>query len=280
MTLTGAAKLAGVMGWPVSHSLSPRLHGYWLQEYGIDGAYVPLAVKPDDFQTAVRALPKLGFQGANVTVPHKEAALAAVDELSAEAKVIGAVNTIVVRPDGRLFGTCTDGVGFLANLRDFQANWSPLGKSVAVLGAGGAAKAIAWTLVANGASVRIINRTPARADELAASLGKKATAIRWEQSAQALEDVDLLVNTTTLGMKGQGRLELDLGPLPGNAIVTDIVYNPLQTDLLVRAAARGNPVVDGIGMLLHQARVGFAAWFGREAEVTPALRKHVLAGLP
>lgn len=279
MTLTGAARLAGVMGWPVSHSLSPRLHGYWLQEYGIDGAYVPLAVKPDDFQTAVRALPKLGFAGVNVTVPHKEAALAAVDDASPEATAIGAVNTIVVRPDGRLFGTCTDGAGFLANLRDSRPNWSPLEKLVAVLGAGGAAKAIAWTLVSNGATVRIINRTPTRADELAASLGKKATAVPWEQAAGALEDVDLLVNTTTMGMKGQGRLDLDLGPLPDDAIVTDIVYNPLQTDLLARAAARGNPVVDGLGMLLHQARAGFQAWFGREPAVTPALRQHVLAGL-
>ena len=279
MTLIGAARLAGVMGWPVSHSLSPRLHGFWLAQYGIDGAYVPLAVRPENFAEALRGLAKLGFAGANVTVPHKEAALAAVDDATAEARALGAVNTIVVGADGRLFGSNTDGGGFLANVRDFFPGWSPVDKTVAVLGAGGAAKAIAWTLCAGGATVRIINRTPGRAEELAYALGSKALAVAWDKCGAAIEDVDLLVNATTLGMKGQPMLEIDLGPLAGDAIVTDVVYAPLQTDLLQRAKARGNPTLDGIGMLLHQARPGFAAWFGREPEVTPELRKFVLAGL-
>ncbi len=279
MRMSGKARVAGVIGWPVAHSLSPRLHGYWLQTYGIDGAYVPMPVAPERFAEALRALSALGFAGANVTVPHKEAALAGVDEATADARAIGAVNTIVVQKDGRLLGSNTDGFGFLANLKDFLPDWSPRGKVAAILGAGGSAKSIAWTLLSAGASrVLIINRTPERAQDLAKSLGSNATAVRWDQSNAALEECDLLVNSTTLGMRGHPPLEVDLGPLSGDAVVADIVYAPLETDLLVRARARGNPAVDGIGMLLHQARPGFAAWFGREPEVTPEVRAFVLAG--
>lgn len=279
MAISGKARVAGVMGWPVGHSLSPRLHGFWLQKYEIDGAYVPMAVAPERIGDAIRALPALGFAGANVTVPHKEAALATVDEATVDARAIGAVNTIMVQKDGRLLGTNTDGFGFLANVKDFLPAWTPRGKVAAILGAGGAAKSIAWTLLAHGASrVFVINRTPERARDLATALGGRATAVRWDDSTAALEPCDLLVNSTTLGMRGQPPLEIDLGPLSGEAVVADIVYAPLETDLLVRARARGNPAVDGIGMLLHQARPGFAAWFGREPEVTPEVRSFVLAG--
>ena len=280
MILSGKARIAGVMGWPVSHSLSPRLHGFWIERHQLDATYIPMSVSPDKFAAALRALPALGVAGANVTVPHKEAALATVDDVTADARALGAVNTVVVQKNGTLLGSNTDGQGFLANLRDFVPGWSVRGKRVAILGAGGAAKAIAWTLHSEGADeVRIVNRTPERAKALAASLGKRARAVDWESCDDALEDAGLLVNATTLGMKGQPRLEIELGPLPGDAIVADIVYNPLETDLLLRARARGNPTVDGIGMLLHQARAGFTAWFGVEPVVDKALRDFVLAGL-
>ncbi len=280
MILSAKARVAGVMGWPVSHSLSPRLHGFWIERHQLDAAYLPMPVPPEKFAAALRALPALGFAGANVTVPHKETALATVDDATAEARALGAVNTVVVQKNGTLLGSNTDGQGFLANLHDFVPGWSARGKRVAILGAGGAAKAIAWTLHAEGADeVRIVNRTPERAKALAASLGKRARAVEWESCAGALEDAGLLINATTLGMKGQPLLGIELGPLPGDAVVADIVYNPLDTDLLLRARARGNPIVDGIGMLLHQARAGFTAWFGTEPVVDKALRDFVLAGL-
>lgn len=279
MAISGKARVAGVMGWPVGHSLSPRLNGFWLQRYDIDGAYIPLSVPPERFTEALRALPALGFAGANVTVPHKELALAAVDDATVDARAIGAVNTIVVQKDGRLLGSNTDGFGFLANLKDFLPAWSPRAKVAAILGAGGAARSIAWTLLAHGTSrVFIVNRTLERAQELCGALGARATPMAWDAATPALEQCDLLVNSTTLGMRGQPPLEIDLGPLSGEAVVADIVYAPLETDLLVRARARGNPAVDGIGMLLHQARPGFAAWFGREPDVTAEVRAFVLAG--
>jgi shikimate dehydrogenase len=279
MILSGKARVAGVMGWPVSHSLSPRLHGFWIERHQLDATYVPMAVPPEKFAAALRALPALGFAGANVTVPHKEAALATVDEATAEARAVGAVNTVVVQKNGSLLGSNTDGHGFLANLRDFLPTWNARGKRIVILGAGGAAKAIAWTLYAEGAEIRIVNRTPARADDLVASLGNRARSVAWDSCAAAFEDAAMLVNSTTLGMKGQPRLEVDLGPLAADAIVVDIVYNPLDTDLLLRARQRGNPTVDGIGMLLHQARAGFTAWFGQEPVVDKELRDFVLAGL-
>ena len=267
------------MGWPVSHSLSPRLHGYWLRQYGIDGAYLPLAVDPAGFEDAVRGLAALGFRGANVTVPHKEAAFAAMDRLSETAKRLGAVNTIVVEDDG-LFGDNTDGFGFLENLRAGAPGLDIAGRPVTVLGAGGAARAVVAALTdAGAAAVRIVNRTVARTDALAADLGGPIVAFGWDAAAAALADAALLVNTTSLGMDGQPPLELDLGALPTDTVVTDIVYNPLETPLLAAARMRGNAAVDGLGMLLHQARPGFEAWFGRAPEVTAELRSHVLAGL-
>ncbi|MEQ9554318.1 MAG: shikimate dehydrogenase [Rhodospirillales bacterium] len=280
MTMTGRAKLAGVMGWPVSHSLSPVLHGHWLDSLGIDGAYVPLAVAPENFAPALAALANMGFRGVNVTVPHKEAALAAVDTADALARRIGAVNTVIVGDDGKLTGTNTDGFGFLENLKEGAPGWNPGQGPAVVLGAGGAARAVVVALIDAGVpEIRLINRTRARADRIAQDLGGPVTVHDWEDRAAVLADADLLVNTTTLGMTGKDPLDISLDALPAAALVNDIVYAPLETNLLAAARARGNPVVDGLGMLLHQARPGFEAWFGQAPQVTPDLRARILAHL-
>jgi shikimate dehydrogenase len=285
MTISGKAKLAGVMGWPIGHSRSPRLHGYWLERYGVDGAYVPLAVAPERAEQAIRALPALGFRGCNVTVPLKEIAFRTVDRLDPVARRMGAVNTIVVDDDGALVGGNTDGFGFLENLKAGCPEWSAESGPAVVVGAGGAARAVVVALLDAGApEVRLINRTAARAEELAADLGKDlgpdlaVTVVDWVSRETALDGAALLVNTTTQGMAGQPALDLRLDALPASALVNDIVYVPLETPLLAAARARGNRVVDGIGMLLHQARPGFKAWFGVEPEVTPELTRFVLEG--
>lgn len=280
MSLTGKTRLAGVMGWPVTHSLSPRLHGFWLKKYGIDGVYVPLAVRPDDFAEAIRGLPRLGFMGANVTVPHKEVALAAVDLADPLARRIGAVNTIIVRRDGMLEGTNTDGFGFMENLRSAMPRWDVHAAPAAVIGAGGAARALCVALIDAGVpEIRLVNRTGSRAEALASEIGGPFRIVSWKERHFALEGAGLLANATTLGMTGQDPLEIQLSLLPPDAVVTDIVYAPLKTRLLMDAEARGNPWVDGLGMLLHQARPGFSAWFGREPEVTPALRSFMAEAL-
>ena len=274
MIISGKAKLAGVIGWPVSHSRSPRLHGYWLEKHGIDGAYVPLAVPPERLEDAIRALPALGFRGANVTVPHKEAAARIVDRIDPVAKRIGAVNTIVVGEDGLLEGRNTDAYGLITNLRQGAPGWRPESGPALVLGAGGAARAVVAALVAAGVpEVRLHNRTAAKAEALARDIGGPVRVV----GEPALSGAALLVNTTTLGMAGQPPLDLDLAGLPRGAVVTDIVYTPLITPLLAAARARGNPIVDGLGMLLHQAVPGFEAWFGVRPEVTNELRDFVLA---
>jgi shikimate dehydrogenase len=278
MTLTGRARLAGVMGWPVAHSLSPRLHGFWLEQYRIDGAYVPLPVKPERLEAALRALPDLGFAGCNLTIPHKEAALLVLDEVADEARRIGAVNTVRVRQDGSLYGWNTDSEGYAQSLAAALPGWSLAGKPAAVIGAGGAARAVVSALTGLGASeIRLVNRSPGRAQELARALGGPVRTHDWADMAKALRGVELLVNTTTLGMTGQPPLEIDLAPLAREAVVSDIVYAPLETPLLAAARARGHTAVDGLGMLLHQAVSGFEAWFGRRPEVTQALRDFVLA---
>lgn len=279
-TLTGHARLAGVMGWPVAHSRSPRLHGFWLAQHDIDGAYLPLPVRPENLATALKALPALGFAGVNLTVPHKTAAMGLVDRLSDEAKRIGAVNTIVVGADGRLEGSNTDGYGFLAHLKAVAPKWRPASGPVVILGAGGAARAIAVALLDAGVGeLRLVNRTQARAAALAAEFGKRVKAVKWQERATALKDASLLVNSTTLGMTGQPALEIDLKQLPREAVVYDIVYVPLETPLLAAARKRGHVAIDGLGMLLHQALPGFASWFGITPEVTPELREFVLAAL-
>lgn len=272
------------MGWPVGHSLSPRLHGYWLEKYGIDGTYGALPVEPDRFSERLFELAGAGYAGVNVTLPHKEAALHAVHTVSPEARRIGAVNTIVMHPDGTLEGRNTDAFGFLENLKSSRPGRSaaqgPAGGPAVLIGAGGAARAIAWALVNNGApEVRIVNRTLSRAESIARDMGGPCVVRPWEDREGALSGARLLVNATTRGMVGEPPLDLDLSNLPTEALVTDIVYTPLLTPLLGAAAARGNPVVDGLGMLLHQARPGFEAWFGIAPEVTQGLRAHVLEAL-
>ncbi|WP_225770353.1 shikimate dehydrogenase [Inquilinus sp. Marseille-Q2685] len=284
MTLTAKGRLAGVIGWPIGHSRSPQLHGHWLARYAIDGAYVPMAVPPERLEAALRGLAALGFRGCNVTVPHKEAAMALVDELDPPARRIAAVNTIVVREDGSLFGTNTDGFGFLANLQAGAPGWSAGSGPAVVVGAGGAARAVIVALADAGApEIRLANRTRARAEKLAAELGAAElggpiTVVDWADRAAALDGAALLVNTTTEGMVGRPALDMPLDALPADALVNDIVYAPLETPLLAVARARGNPVVDGLGMLLHQARPGFEAWFGVAPTVDAALRSAVLGG--
>ena len=281
MKLTGKAKIAGVMGHPVGHSLSPRLHGYWLDLYKIDGAYVPFEVKPEDLADSLRALPKLGIRGCNLTVPHKETAMQIVDEIEDHARRIGAVNTIVVEDDGRLLARNTDGLGFLENILVNAEGWLPTNGPAVIIGAGGAARALIVALLDAGVpEIRLVNRTRERAENLARELApQQISVVDWENRSECLEDVTLLVNSTTQGMKGQPPLDLNLDRLPQTAVVNDIVYNPLITPLLADARERGNQIVDGLGMLLYQAVPGFEAWFGITPDVTEELRQRVLAGL-
>lgn len=276
--ISGKAKVAGVMGWPVGHSRSPRLHNYWLARHGIDGAYVPLAVAPENLEHAVRGLSALGFAGANVTIPHKEAVMPFLDDLDPAAERIGAVNTIMVQ-DGRLFGRNTDGFGFLENLKAGAPDWrADVGPAV-VIGAGGAAKAVAWALLDAGVpALQIVNRTAARAEALADALGATAQVTAWESRHEALGGAALVVNTSALGMTGHPALDLDVGRMADTTVVNDIVYQPLETPLLAAARARGLTAVEGIGMLLHQGRPGFHAWFGVDPTVDADVRDHVLAG--
>lgn len=279
-TISGAAKLAGVMGWPVKHSRSPQMHGYWLARHDIDGVYVPMAVPAERFADAFRALAALGFAGVNLTAPHKEAALTLVDEIDEIARRIGAVNTVIIRPDGRYEGRNTDAYGFLESLRHDAPGYRPAAGPAVVVGAGGAARAIVAALSDLGApEIRVVNRTLERAEKLASELGGPTRAWGWERGARALDGAALLVNSTILGMAGQPALDLDLARLPLEATVFDIVYVPLETPLLAAARARGNHIVEGLGMLLHQGRPGFRAWFGVDPKVTPALRAFVLSSI-
>ena len=272
---------AGVMGWPVEHSLSPRLHGYWLARHGIDGAYDALAVAPDTLARRLSGLAADGIRGVNLTVPHKQAALGLMASLSPAARAIGAVNTVVVGDDGALSGENTDAFGFMENLRHGAPAWSAASGAAVVIGAGGAARAVCHGLLEAGApEIRLINRTPDRAEALAVMDGARISVQPWAARCEALAGAVLVVNTTSLGMSGQPALDLDLAALPPAALVTDIVYAPLETPLLAAAGRRGNPRVDGLGMLLHQARPGFESWFGVKPEVTADLRAHVLAGTP
>lgn len=269
---------AGVIAWPVRHSLSPRIHGFWLKRHGLAGSYEPLAVPLAIFEPYLRCLLSEGYAGANVSLPHKLSALGLCDRLSERAKRIGAVNTLVFR-DGTIEGDNTDGFGFLENLaQSAPAAWRAADGPAVLLGAGGAARAVVAALLDAGVpSIRLVNRTLARAEELAEAFGAAVEPLDWTGAAAALEGANVLVNSTSLGLEGQPPLDLDLAALPPGALVTDIVYAPLETPLLRAAKARGNPVVDGLGMLLHQARPGFEAWFGVAPEVDAELRAAVLA---
>ena len=283
MRITGRTRLAGIMGWPVAHSRSPALHNFWIEEHGIDGAYVPLPVRPEQLAEALRALPMLGFRGCNLTLPHKQMALSIVDRVEPLAHRIGAMNTVIVMPDGTLEGRNTDVFGFRENLRERAPDWTPTAGPAVVLGAGGAARAVVAALIeARVEEIRIANRTPARAEQLADDLAAPATRMTvhaWDERDAALRDAGILVNTTSLGMAGEPVLKLDLSQLPPTAVVVDIVYVPLETALLVNARQRGHRVIDGLGMLLHQGRPGFEAWFGSPVAVTRELRAAVLTTL-
>lgn len=273
--LSGRARVAGLLGWPVAHSRSPRLHGFWLERHRIDGAYVPLAVPPAALPAAIRGLAAAGFAGCNLTIPHKEVGYALCDDATDEARRIGAVNTLVFR-DGKIHGSSTDGAAFLANLSDHGiAQASP----TLVLGAGGAAREIVAALIDAGASVSITNRTPERLESLL-RLFPALTALPWAARSAALADHALLVNTTAAGMAGQPALDIDLERAPATLAVADIVYVPLVTPLLAAAQRRGLRTVPGLGMLLHQAVPGFAAWFGATPSVDRELFDFVAADCP
>jgi shikimate dehydrogenase len=272
--------MAGVMGWPVMHSRSPKLHNFWLQQYGLPGTYVPLEIKQDRLEHALRALPALNFAGCNLTIPHKEAALGVVDIVDPVARRIGAVNTIVIGPDGQLEGRNTDAYGFISSVCGAYPDWHVGDGPIVVLGAGGGARAVVTALIEAGAQeIWVANRSTERAEALAQEFGPPVAACAWNKRHEVLDQASMLVNTTSLGMLGQPPLEITLQALPFTAIVCDIVYVPLQTPLLAAARQRGNPTVDGLGMLLHQARPGFEAWFGILPEVTPAVRAMMEATL-
>ena len=268
----------GVIGWPISHSLSPRLFSYWLKKYKINGSYKAYAVKKRAVSEILNNMEEVGLVGLNVTVPHKQTVMEYVDQLSDRARKIGAVNTITLEKNGLLFGDNTDGFGFIENLRQNHKDSKAFTGTCIVIGAGGAARAIVATLISVGAKkIYIINRTRGNAEKLAEDIGGPINVLDWGERHDSLAEATFVVNTTTLGMMGKLPLDLTLDALPKNALVNDIVYAPLETQLLINSKNKGNPTVDGIGMLLHQARPGFAAWFGEEPEVTEDLRNHVLA---
>lgn len=272
--------LAGVMGWPVAHSRSPAIHNHWIRQHGLNGSYVLLPVQPERLGDAVRGLRALGFAGCNLTIPHKVAAMALMDRVDPLAARIGAINTIVVEADGTLVGYNNDAYGYIQSLLDAQPDWRADAGPTTVLGAGGAARAILVALAERGAKeIRLCNRSLDKAQALAAEFGAPIKAVPWEQRADALDGCALLVNTTSLGMKGQEPLELSLEKLPSHALVSDIIYVPLETPLLAAARQRGNPTVNGLGMLLNQARPAFERWFGVMPEITPELRRSIEATL-
>ena len=273
-----AVPLAGVIGNPIGHSRSPLMHRHWLRRYGIRGDYVPLQVAESDLPDVIRALPRMGFVGANVTLPHKAAVMQLVDHLSDRAILVGAVNTLIFREDGTIFGDNTDGYGFMANVRASAPEWDPKSGPALVLGAGGAARAIIVALADAGVpQILLTNRTRAKADALKAEFGQRIKVVDWVQAGNAVEDAAIVVNTTSLGMTGQPDLRVPLDGLQPDTIVTDIVYAPLRTTLLQTAEAMGCTTVDGLGMLLHQGVPGFERWFGQRPEVDDALRAAVLA---
>lgn len=270
--------LAAVIGSPIAHSRSPRLHGYWLRRYGIAGHYVPLDVAQADLETVIRALPKAGFVGCNITIPHKEAILALADTVTDRAALIGAANTLVFRKDGRIWADNTDGYGFTANLRQNAPNWTPGDGPAAVIGAGGAARAVIAALLEVGVpEIRLANRTKARAEALRTEFGAKIVVHDWVQAGNMMEDAVTVVNTSSLGMVGKPEFRVPLDALSPRATVTDLVYAPLRTRLLTEAEANGCTVVDGLGMLLHQAVPGFERWFGKKPDVDQEARDAALA---
>jgi len=271
--------LAGVIGSPIAHSRSPALHGFWLRRHGLQGHYIPLDISQADLPEALRILPRLGFVGCNVTIPHKETVLALADIVTDRAALIGAANTLIFRKDGKLHADNTDGIGFMNNLRQEAPHWQPQSGPAVVLGAGGAARAIVSALLDAGVpEVRIANRTRTRAETLRSDFGTRVQVVDWTQVHLRLDDAATVVNTTALGMVGKPELRIPLDHLNPHALATDIVYTPLWTPFLNAAAARGCTTVDGLGMLLHQAVPGFERWFGQRPVVDAETRAAVMAG--
>lgn len=270
--------MAGVMGWPVAHSRSPVIHNHWIQHYKCQGAYGLLPVEPQNLEIAIRGLRALGFAGCNITIPHKVEAMRQMDWIDPLAQRIGAINTIVVQADGALHGFNNDGYGYIQSLRDAQPNWRADAGPVVVLGAGGAARAIIVSLIDQGATeIRLLNRTRAKADALAQEFGSTISALDWHERHEALAGAALLINTTSQGMEHELALDLNLTNLPVQALVSDAIYIPLETPLLAAARQRGNTTVNGLGMLLNQARPAFHAWFGVMPDITPELNKIVIS---
>jgi shikimate dehydrogenase len=270
--------IAGLLGWPVAHSRSPVIHNYWLARYGIPGRYTLFPVPPERLADALVGLAALRMRGCNVTTPHKQAVMPLIDDVDPLARRIGAVNTIVVQDDGSLRGFNNDGNGFVQSIRDAKPDWRPDSGPITVLGAGGAARAVVASLAAQGATeIRVVNRTFERAQELAALLGRPVQALRWEAREEALDGIALLANATKQGMAGKPPLDIGLARLPQAAIVGDLIYTPPETPLLAAARARGNLTVNGLGLLLNQARPAFHAWFGVMPEITPELIRAIEA---
>jgi shikimate dehydrogenase len=275
--MTDRIPLAGVLGHPVAHSRSPRVHRHWLRRYGLPGHYVPLDVVPDDLEEVLRAMPRMGFVGANVTIPHKETALRLCDLVTDRAALVGAVNTLIFREDGRIHGDNTDGYGFLASIRQTAPDWQPKAGPAVVFGAGGASRAVLVALLEAGVpEIRLSNRSRPRAEALRSEFGARIKVHDWVKAGQTLEGAVTVVNATSLGMTGHTAFRVPLDALEPGALVTDLVYRPLETDLLAQARARGCITVDGLGMLLHQAVPGFERWFGHRPEVDGELREAVL----
>lgn len=278
MTELKKIPLAGLIGSPVAHSKSPRLHGHWLKKYGIPGFYIPMDVTQSDLASVIAALPKAGFVGCNVTIPHKENILAIADVVTDRAALIGAANTLIFRKDGRIHADNTDGYGFIANLRQNAPGWAPAEGPAAVIGAGGAARAVVASLLEIGVpEIRIANRTRMRADGLRSEFGAKVVVYDWVQAGNMMEDAATVVNTSSLGMVGKPEFRVPMDALSPKAVVNDLVYAPLRTKFLETAAEMGCVTVDGLGMLLHQAAPGFERWFGIRPEVDQATRDAVLA---
>jgi shikimate dehydrogenase len=265
--------LAGVMGWPVMHSRSPLLHNFWFKQHALAGSYVPLAIAPEGLSAALRALHPLGFAGVNLTIPHKRNAMTIVDEVDPIAIRIGAISCVVVRPDGSLLGSNNDCYGFIHNLKQARPGWRADAGPIVVLGAGGGSRAVCYGLLQEGAKeIRLANRTRARARGIAAEFDSAIEVLSWEDRDEALEGAAMVVNATSQGMSGEPALDIRLDKLPKAALVADIIYVPLETPFLAAARQRGNPTINGLGMLLHQGRPAWKAWFGIEPEVTAELR--------
>lgn len=269
--------LAGVIGAPIAHSKSPLLHGHWLKTLGLPGYYVPLEVAPRDLEDVIRMMPSMGFVGANVTLPHKEAILGIADIVTDRATVIGAANTLIFRKDGKIHADNTDGYGFIENLKQNVPEWDPTRGPAAVLGAGGAARAVISSLLDAGVpQIMLANRTRVRAETLSSDFGQRVVVYDWVQAGNMIAEAAVVVNTTALGMTGKADLRVPLDGLRPGMIVTDLVYTPLKTGLLEAADRVGCITVDGLGMLLYQAVPGFERWFGQRPVVDASVREAVL----